>query len=149
VDKVNTARVERFVEKVKKALWILKDKQIAVLGLAFKPETDDVRNAPSIRVIQVLLNEGALLRLYDPKAAENMKEEVPESKKVVYSDSPYEAVKEANALLLITEWDEFRCLDLKKVKELMANPIIIDGRNVFKPGKVRGLGFEYYSVGRE
>jgi len=151
VDKVNMARVGRFVEKVKKALWILKDKQIAVLGLAFKPETDDIRNAPSIKVIQVLQSAGALLRLYDPKAAENMKEEVPESAKVVYSDSPYEAVKEANAVLLITEWDEFRfrCLDLKKVKELMANPIIIDGRNIFEPEKVRELGFEYYSVGRE
>ncbi len=149
VDKANMARVEKFVEKVKKALWILKDKQIAVLGLAFKPETDDIRNAPSIRVIQALQSEGALLRLYDPKAAENMKEEVPESAKVVYSDSPYEAVKEANAVLLITEWDEFRCLDLKKVKALMANPIIIDGRNIFKPGKVRELGFEYYSLGRE
>lgn len=149
VDKVNMARVEKFVEKVKKALWILKDKQIAVLGLAFKPETDDIRNAPSIRVIQVLQSEGALLRLYDPKAAENMKEEIPESAKVVYSDSPYEAVKGANAVLIITEWDEFRSLDLKKVKELMANPIIIDGRNIFKPGKVRELGFEYYSLGRE
>ena len=130
-------------------MWILKDKQIAVLGLAFKPETDDIRNAPSIRVIQVLQSEGALLRLYDPKAAENMKEEIPESAKVVYSDSPYEAVKGANAVLIITEWDEFRSLDLKKVKELMANPIIIDGRNIFKPGKVRELGFEYYSLGRE
>ena len=149
VDKVNTARVEKFVEKVKKALWILKDKQIAVLGLAFKPETDDIRNAPSIRVIQALQSEGALLRLYDPKAVENMKKEVPESAKVVYSASPYEAVKEANAVLLITEWDEFRCLDLKKVKELMANPIIIDGRNIFKPEKIQELGFEYYSVGRE
>ncbi len=148
VDKVNIFRVKKFVDKVKKALWILKDKKIAVLGLAFKPETDDIRNAPSISVIHTLQSEGAQLFLYDPKAMDNMKRVVPESDKVVYAESPYEAVKDTNALLIITEWDEFRCLDLKKIKELMANPILIDGRNIYAPEEVRKLGFEYYSIGR-
>jgi len=133
VDKVNISRVKKFVDKVKKALWILKGKKIAVLGLAFKPETDDIRNAPSISVIHTLQSEGAQLFLSD---------------KVVYAESPYEAVKDTNALLIITEWDEFRCLDLKKIKELMANPILIDGRNIYAPEEVRKLGFEYYSIGR-
>jgi len=148
VDKVNISRVKKFVDKVKKALWILKGKKIAVLGLAFKPETDDIRNAPSISVIHTLQSEGAQLFLYDPKAMDNMKGVVPESDKVVYAESPYEAVKDTNALLIITEWDEFRCLDLKKIKELMANPILIDGRNIYAPEEVRKLGFEYYSIGR-
>jgi UDPglucose 6-dehydrogenase len=148
VDKVNIFRVKKFVDKVKKALWILKDKKIAVLGLAFKPETDDIRNAPSISVIHTLQSEGAQLFLYDPKAMDNMKRVVPESDKVVYAESPYEAVKDTNALLIITEWDEFRCLDLKKIKELMANPILIDGRNIYAPEEVRKFGFEYYSIGR-
>lgn len=150
VDRINANRIRVFVEKVKKALWILKDKKIAVLGLAFKPETDDIRNAPSICVIEELRKEGALLRLYDPKAMDNMKQVFPEKKPgIQYAESPYEAVQEANALLLITEWDEFRGLDFKKVKTLMDNPIIVDGRNTFRPEGMRQMGFEYYSIGRK
>ena len=135
---------------VRKALWILKDKKIALLGLAFKPETDDIRNAPSIRIIEELQKEGALLKLYDPKAAENMKSIFPEkSPDIQYAESAYQAIEGANALLLITEWDEFLKLDLEKVKSLMDNPIFIDGRNAFNPEEVRKLGFEYYSVGRK
>ena len=149
VDKINHNRIDVFIEKVKKALWILKDKEIALLGLAFKPETDDLRNAPSIKVIEALLAEGARLRLYDPQAAENMKEFFPEKTEgVTYSPDVYEAVDGANALLLITEWEEFRDLDLQKVKTLMDNPIIIDGRNLFDPEKLRSQGFEYTSIGR-
>jgi UDPglucose 6-dehydrogenase len=149
-DRINTDRVRVFVDKIKQALWILKDKKIAVLGLAFKPETDDIREAPSIKVIRDLLQEGALLRLYDPKAVENMKQLYPEEPgRLLYFSSPYEAVEKANALLVLTEWDEFAALDLKKVKEAMANPIIVDGRNVFSPEAVKKLGFEYYSIGRK
>jgi UDPglucose 6-dehydrogenase len=149
-DRINTDRVRVFVDKIKQALWILKDKKIAVLGLAFKPETDDIREAPSIKVIRDLLQEGALLRLYDPKAVENMKQLYPEEpERLLYFSSPYEAVEKANALLVLTEWDEFAALDLKKVKEAMANPIIVDGRNVFSPEAVKKLGFEYYSIGRK
>ncbi|MFC2168525.1 UDP-glucose dehydrogenase family protein [Acidobacteriota bacterium] len=150
VEKINTNRIHVFVDKIKKALWILKDKKIAVLGLAFKPETDDLRNAPSIRVIEELHKEGAFLRLYDPKAMDNMKSFFPEKKPdIQYVSSLYEAVEGANALLLITEWDEFAQMDLNKVKSLMANPIFIDGRNVFNPEDVRKIGFEYSSIGRK
>ncbi|MGB6680632.1 MAG: UDP binding domain-containing protein, partial [Candidatus Bathyarchaeia archaeon] len=150
VDRINTDRIQSFLGKIKKALWIVKDKKIAVLGLAFKPETDDTRNAPSISLINKLNSQEALLQLYDPKAMENMKSIFPEDPpKIVYMQNPYEAVKEANALLLVTEWDEFKSLDLNRVKDLMANPIIIDGRNVYEPDEVRDLGFEYYSIGRK
>jgi len=150
VDRINKERIKVFVEKIKKSLWILKDKKIAVLGLSFKPETDDIRNAPSIDVIKELLNEGAKVRLYDPKAMDNMKEVFPEQPpQIFYVNSPYEAAEGAAALLIITEWDEFKGLDLEKIKDVMANPIIIDGRNIFEPEDVRSLGFEYYSVGRK
>jgi UDPglucose 6-dehydrogenase len=150
VDKINTARVQIFLDKIKKALWIVKDKKIAVLGLAFKPETDDTRSAPSISLINELQSQEAMLRLYDPKAMDNMKSIYPEDPpRIVYTEDPYAAVDEANALLLVTEWDEFKSLDLKKVKDLMANPIIVDGRNLFDPSEIRSIGFEYYSVGRK
>lgn len=150
VDRINKERIKVFVEKIKKSLWILKDKRIAVLGLSFKPETDDIRNAPSIDVIKELLNEGAKVRLYDPKAMDNMKEVFRERPpQILYVNSPYEAVEGAAALLIITEWDEFKGLDLKKIKDAMVNPVIIDGRNIFEPEDVRSLGFEYYSVGRK
>jgi len=149
-DRINSARVRVFVEKIKRALWILKDKKIAILGLAFKPETDDIREAPSIMVIRDLLQEGGRLRLYDPKAMENMKQLYPEEpERLLYFSSPYDAAEKANALLILTEWDEFANLDLKKVKKAMANPIIVDGRNVFAAEEVRKLGFEYYSIGRK
>jgi len=150
VDRVNTDRVAAFIDKIKKALWILKDKKIAVLGLSFKPETDDIRNAPSINLVKALLKEGAFLYLYDPKAMENMKELFPEDQPgLFYMDSPYKAAEGANALLLVTEWEEFEHIDLNKIKQDMANPILVDGRNLFDPEKVRNLGFEYYSIGRK
>jgi UDPglucose 6-dehydrogenase len=149
-DRINLERINFFVEKMRKALWILKDKKIAVLGLSFKPETDDIREAPSIRVIEELRGEGSLLRLYDPKAVENMKKVFPEDPpQICYVESAEKAAKGANALLLITEWDEFCGLDLKKIKGLMDNPIIVDGRNIYDPDQVRKLGFEYYSIGRK
>jgi UDPglucose 6-dehydrogenase len=150
VDKINQGRVTNILDKLKQALWILKDKKIAVLGLAFKPETDDIRNAPSIPIIQALLKEGAHVTLYDPQAMENIKAVIAEDPPAVtYTDSAESALKGANAALLVTEWDEFKTLDLKKVQELMDNPILIDGRNVFSPKKVRELGIEYASVGRK
>lgn len=150
VDRINRDRIQCFIDKIKKALWIIKDKKIAVLGLAFKPETDDLRNAPSRYLIEALQGEEAILRLYDPEAMDNMKSVFPENSPcLVYTDNPYDAVQDANATLVVTEWDEFKSLDLKKIKKLVANPIIIDGRNVFDPNEVSQLGFEYYSVGRK
>jgi UDPglucose 6-dehydrogenase len=149
-DNINTERIGIFVEKIKKVLWVLKDKTIAILGLSFKPETDDIREAPSIKVIKELLKEGASIRLYDPQAMENVKELFPEEPpRVVYAKSPYEAVEGANALAMITEWDEFLKMDLKKIKEAMTNPLIVDGRNIFDPSEMRKLGFEYDCMGRK
>lgn len=149
-DRINLERIGVFVKKIKKALWILKDKNIAVLGLSFKPETDDIREAPSIKVIKELLEESSLLRLYDPEAMENMKALYPENPpQITYAKSPYEAAEGANALLIITEWDEFKELDLARIKEALDNPIIVDGRNIYEPDEVRNLGFEYYSIGRK
>jgi len=149
-ERINAERVRVFINKVKQSLWILKDKTIGILGLSFKPETDDIREAPSIKVISGLQAEGAKLRLYDPQAMAHMKELFPEDgERVLYCSSPHEAAEGANALLVVTEWDEFRTLDLKKVKEAMANPILIDGRNLFDPSAVRALGFEYSCLGRK
>jgi UDPglucose 6-dehydrogenase len=149
-DRINNDRARVFIDKVRRALWILKDKRIAVLGLAFKPETDDIREAPSIRIIRDLLREGARLRLYDPKAADNIRQLYPEEpERVVYASSAYQAVEKANAMLVVTEWDEFASLDLARIRQAMANPIIVDGRNVLDPEAVKSLGFEYYSIGRK
>jgi UDPglucose 6-dehydrogenase len=148
-DKVNAERMGLFLEKVRKALWILKGKTIAVLGLAFKPETDDIREASSLKLIGQLTREGSLLRLYDPKAMDNMKAIFPESTEIAYCGDPYQAAEDANALLVVTEWEEFRGLDFARLRKLMANPIVVDGRNLFDPAVVRGHGFEYYSIGRK
>jgi UDPglucose 6-dehydrogenase len=149
-DRINLDRGHAFIDKIKGALWILKDKEIAVLGLAFKPETDDIREAPSLRIVRELLREGARLRLYDPQAAGNFKQQFPEAAgRVAYLASVYQAVEKANAALILTEWEEFAKLDLARVKQAMANPIIVDGRNIFDPETLKGLGFEYYSIGRK
>ncbi len=147
VDKINQRRAVQFVEKVKSVLWSLKDKTLAVWGLSFKPNTDDIREAPSLRLVPMLLKEGARLKLYDPKAMENFKKLYPPGKDLDYAPDMYSAVEGASALLIFTEWEEFQRADLKRVKELMELPIIIDGRNIYEPKVVRGLGFEYYGMG--
>jgi UDPglucose 6-dehydrogenase len=147
VDKINQRRAVQFVEKVKSVLWSLKDKTLAVWGLSFKPNTDDIREAPSLRLVSMLLKEGARLKLYDPKAMENFKKLYPPGKDLDYAPDMYSAVEGASALLIFTEWEEFQRANLSRVKELMELPIIIDGRNIYDPDAVRGLGFEYYGVG--
>lgn len=148
-DKINEDRTRLFMEKIKKALWVIKGKRIAVLGLSFKPNTDDIREAPSLKIISELRREEALVHLYDPKAMDNMRQIFPEEPPhLVYHRNLYEAIKGANALLILTEWDEFRQMDLGRVKTLMANPIIIDGRNIFEPEEIKKRGFEYYCFGR-
>ncbi len=147
VDKINSRRAYQFVEKVKNAIWSLRGKTLAIWGLSFKPNTDDIREAQSLRIIPLLLKEGALLKLYDPKAMDNFKKLYPPSKDLDYAQDMYSAVKGASALLILTEWEEFEKADLSKVKELMELPIIIDGRNIYNPEEVRKLGFEYYGVG--
>jgi UDPglucose 6-dehydrogenase len=151
VEEVNRRRVEIFLDKLRAALWILRGKTIGVLGLAFKPLTDDIREAPSVRVIEELLSEGATVRLYDPQAIPNMREVFPEEPgRVEYCcGSASEVAQGAHAILLVTEWDEFRSVDWAKVREAMALPLVVDGRNFLDPAAMREAGFEYFSVGRE
>jgi UDPglucose 6-dehydrogenase len=146
--KVNEARIDVFIKKIKDALWVIKGKKIAIWGLSFKPNTDDIREAPALKIIPRLLNEGALLQLYDPKAMENAKKVIPPSDQVFYASSAYAAAKGAHAIAIITEWDEFKNVNLQEIKKLMITPIIVDGRNIFEPKKVRELGFLYFSMGR-
>jgi UDPglucose 6-dehydrogenase len=145
VEKVNLGRVERFAKKVKDELWVVRGKKIAVWGLSFKPNTDDVRFAPSLAIIRHLLSEGAEIRAYDPRAMEKAKEELPE---VEYYADPYDAVRGAHAILALTEWEEFRLIDLRRVRSLVARPIIFDGRNMFSKAVVTSHGFQYIGIGR-
>lgn len=145
IEKINQQAIDRFLHRIEKELWVLDNKEVAVLGLAFKPNTDDIRNSPAIKLIKKLKEDGANIQAYDPQAMANAKKEIPDIK---YFDNPYDACKDAEALIICTEWDEFKNLDLAKVKGLMVTPVIFDGRNIFDPAKVEELGFKYFGVGR-
>jgi UDPglucose 6-dehydrogenase len=147
VVEINRERAGQFVDTLRKVLAPLDDKSIAVLGLAFKPNTDDMREAKSIEVITRLLAAGARVRAYDPVASANAREVLPPT--VLYCDSPYEAAAGADGLALVTEWNAFKFLNLERVRALMRRPVIFDGRNVWEPERMRRLGFEYHSVGRK
>lgn len=147
-DKINQNRTIQFLEKVEDVLWINKDKTIAIMGLAFKPDTDDIREAPSLNIVKGLLENGAKLQVHDPKAMDNFKEIFPESNRMKYYPDKYCVLKDADALLIITEWEDFKKLDLNRVKKLLKLPIIIDGRNIFDPILMETEGFEYYPIGR-
>ncbi|HCB69177.1 MAG TPA: UDP-glucose 6-dehydrogenase [Persephonella sp.] len=147
-EKINRSRRRKFLDRIEDVLWISKDKNIAVWGLAFKPNTDDIREAPSIDIVRELDRLGANLRLYDPKAMENFRYLFPEKENISYVEDMYDALKDADALLIITEWDQFKNADLDRVKQLMRLPIVIDGRNVYDPKMMKEKGFEYYSIGR-
>jgi len=123
----------------------VKDKTIGVLGLAFKPNTDDMRLAPSLEIIRPLQKEGAKIRAYDPKAMDKAREVLPG---VELCDNAYAVATGADALIICTEWDEFRQLDLEKLRSVMTQPIVLDGRNLFNPQKMTELGFVYKSIGR-
>ncbi len=145
VERVNKQRIELFLEKTRRALWVVKDKQIGVLGLAFKPNTDDIRFAPAIELIGRLLAEGARIRACDPEAMERTRLVFPQ---IGYSRDPYEVAQDAEALLIVTEWPEFRDLDWERVQRIMARPLVLDGRNLLEPARMKALGFEYHSFGR-
>jgi len=144
---INRERAAHLVETVAKALGPLDDKTVAVLGLAFKPNTDDMREAKSVEVVQLLHAAGAKIRAYDPAAMDNAKRLLPAG--VTFSDSPYEAAEGAHAAVLVTEWNEFKYLNLERLRGLLKRPVIFDGRNLWEPERMRRLGFEYYSVGRK
>lgn len=146
VGKINKIQKTYFVRKIKEKLPNLKNKKIGVWGLSFKPDTDDMREAPSIYIINELIKEGVEMAAFDPAAMEKAREFFGE--KIKYCKNPYEASKGCDALIILTEWSEFKKINLKKIKNLLKNPIIIDGRNIFDPAAMEKTGFKYYSVGR-
>ncbi len=146
VEKINSDQIDMFLEKIEKMLSNLKGKNIAVLGLAFKPNTDDIREAPSIKIINRLIKKGAKIKAYDPVAANNARRVLNGA--VILTEDPYQAVTDAEAMLVVTEWNEFLELDLPRIKKLMARPIIIDGRNIYNPDQIRSLGFSYQGIGK-
>ena len=147
VEKVNKNACDLFLQKIEQALWVTKGKTIAVWGLAFKPNTDDMRNAPSIPIIEQLHKDGATINAYDPEA--NVTAKAVLGKKVTYKKSMYDTLKDADALIIITDWGEFKSPNWNKVSKLLKSPIVIDGRNMFQPKDMEKLGFVYHSVGRE
>lgn len=145
VDRINERRREMVLEKLKRALWILRGKRIGLLGLAFKPDTDDVRQAPALAIARRLLEEGAEVRGYDPQAAAKAQQAIPE---LTICGDPYEVGAQAEALILCTEWAEFPGLDWPRMKGQMVRPLILDGRNALDREKLISFGFEYIGIGR-
>jgi UDPglucose 6-dehydrogenase len=145
VQRINADQMERFVKKITDTLWVLKDKKIGVLGLAFKQNTDDVRSSPAIDLCQRLLKDGATLRVHDPKGMEKAKSLLPN---VTYVDDMNAVAEGCDALVVATEWDEFKQLDLARAKNGLTHPILFDGRNLFDPAEMEKLGWIYKSVGR-
>lgn len=146
VEKINQQAHQLFLEKIEQALWVTKGKTIAVWGLAFKPNTDDMRNAPAIPIIEQLHADGAKIVAFDPEARDTAKAAL--GKKVTYGKDMYGILKDADALVIITDWDHFKSPDWEKVKSLLRSPIIVDGRNMFEPREMEKRGFVYHSVGR-
>ncbi len=147
VVEVNRERAQRFVALMRKVLDPLEDRVIAVLGLAFKAKTDDMREARSVEVIAALLEGGARVRAYDPAAMANARSLLPPT--VEYCQSSYEAAEGADAVAIVTEWNEFKLLNLERLRGVMRRPLVFDGRNIYEPERMRRLGFEYHSIGRK
>ncbi len=149
VERINADQLKRFVDKLREALWVLKDKKIAVWGMTFKPDTDDVRNSVAIELINLLASEGAHVTAYDPKGAEKAVEwKLIDSEKVKLAPTPLEACTDAEALIIATEWKEFANQDFEAVKAAMHTPLMFDGRNLFSPATMREFGFTYHAIGR-
>ena len=146
VDKINEEQKQFFLKKIKDALWNLKHKTIGVLGLSFKPNTDDIRFAPSIDIVQGLLDEGAKVKAFDPQAIDNFKQVSPGLK---FCKDAYSTARGSDCLVILTEWNEFKELNLERIKKLLRDPIIIDGRNIYRPKDMKKLGFTYISIGRK
>ena len=146
VEKINAGQRAALVKKIEDAIWTLSDKTVGMLGLAFKPETDDLRNAPALAIIDILKQHGTKIKVYDPAAMDKARLLLKNS--VRFCKSAYDAAKDSDCLILVTEWNEFKELDFKKIKKLMKQPVIIDGRNVYDPAGMKRLGFRYAGVGR-
>jgi UDPglucose 6-dehydrogenase len=147
VMRINEDQRQRFLRKIRSALWTLRGKNLGVLGLAFKGGTDDIRESPALFLVQALLQEGSKITAYDPAAMERTQEAM--SSAITFANSAYEAAHGADALLILTEWEEFAALDLNRLRKELKYPIVIDGRNLYDPDVMAAQGFTYYSVGRE
>lgn len=143
---VNNTQHQLFFNRIKKTLGVIKGKKIAVLGLAFKNDTDDIRESVAVKLIAKLVAAGAKVSAYDPRAMANAKQVL--GQKIIYAKSAYDALKQADALIIATEWPQFAKLDFKKVRKLLKQPLIFDGRNLLDKNQMKKIGFEYYSVGR-
>jgi len=146
VESVNKNRIEHFVDKIRQELWVIRGRKIAVLGLAFKPNTDDIRFAPAIDFIRAILSEGATVSAYDPQAMEKTRGVLPD---VRYCSNAYEAAMGAEAIILTTEWPEFKNLDWEEIRRIVERPLVVDGRNMFTPEEMTSRGFHYVSTGRQ
>lgn len=146
VVRINDEQRQRFLRKVHSALWTVRGKRLAVLGLAFKGGTDDIRESPALAIVQSLLQQGSHVTAYDPAAMNRTREVVGD--RICYAISPYDAAHDADALLILTEWEEFANLDLSRLRRELKYPIVIDGRNLYDPEVMAAQGFTYYSIGR-
>lgn len=148
VEKVNAEQQKRFFQKIRSTLWTFRGKRVGVLGLAFKGGTDDVRDSPALGIVRQLLEEGVTVSAYDPAAMKRTAEQIPASENMVYTESAYEAAQDADALLILTDWQEFEELDLVRLHSALRYPIVIDGRNLYSLEQMQQHGFNYLSVGR-
>ncbi len=146
VDDINERQKRYFLPKIEDVLTPLPGKKVAVWGLSFKPKTDDIREAPSIVLIKALLERNVKISAFDPEATESMKKIFPG---ISYVSNPYDALQDADALVICTEWDEFRAADKQRIKSLMKQPFVFDGRNIWDPAEMKEFGFKYFSVGRK
>ncbi|MCP4655362.1 MAG: UDP-glucose/GDP-mannose dehydrogenase family protein, partial [bacterium] len=141
----NEATKRRMIEKIRSVLGDLAGRTVAVLGLSFKPDTDDIRESPALPIVKGLLAGGATVRAYDPAAMPACRDEFPE---VVYCEHSYDAAEGADVVVIVTEWNQFRALELGRLKEALNEPLVIDLRNLYDPAKMAAAGFRYHSVGR-
>jgi len=145
VIEINRDQRRRVVQSLRDLLGTLHGKTVGILGLAFKPNTDDMREAPAVEIIHLLQNEGATVKVFDPVAMERAREYVPG---VTYCEDAYEAAEGSDGLVVVTDWNEFKHLDMGRIKESMAQPVLIDGRNIYEPKRMQELGFVYRGIGR-
>jgi UDPglucose 6-dehydrogenase len=148
VEKINSQQKKLFFRKIRSALWTLRGKNLAILGLAFKGGTDDIRESPAIEIVQMLLKEGCRVTMFDPAAMERTKTVIAPGPQVRYASDMYEAAQDAHAAVILSDWQEFAAIDLDRLRQLLRHPIVIDGRNLFDPGLMLDRGFTYFSVGR-
>lgn len=147
VQRINARQLDRFLDAIREALWVLKDKKLCVWGLAFKPNTDDVRSSVAVGLVERLVEEGAIVTAYDPEAMEKFRE-LKGADSVTLAASALEAAADAEALIIATEWPEFGAVDLSQLREVMRTPLIFDGRNIFDPTAAASFGFQYRGIGR-